>query len=1011
MDICSAPLLLRSNYSLLRGTASVERLVGRAAECGFSSVALTDRNNLYGAIPFYRKARQAGLKPVLGAEMVAGSRRAVVLARNVDGYANLCRLLSRRNLRDDFSLPRQLARCREGLHILTDDTDLAGELSGRVAAGRLWLLLRHPAGRPGEWSRIREASRALNVPLAAMQDVYFLDSEEYEVHRTLSAARENTMVSRLDEAHVAPPDAFFPAPGRVKEIFRDHPQALTNAVSVLEDCDLELPLGRPIFPPCSVPDGETPFSYLHRLCRRGLGRRYDPVTEDARNRLERELRVIEDLGYTEYFIVAWDILEYARREGIPTIGRGSGASSIVSYALGITQADPLKYDIPFERFLHRRREDPPDLDVDLCWRKRDRLIESIYRRYGSEKVAMVSTLNTFRLRSAFRDVARARGMPQDEVDRVSRKLPHSSADTVAHTLASSGADRRCSCGDEELSTIARLAERIRGFPRHTGIHCGGLVIGERPLEEYVPLERASKGIVVTQFDKDAVEERGLIKMDFLGNHGLTIRDEAMEMVDGDLAPGDIPDDDPQTARVLGRAGTVSCCQLESPVMRNLLSMLQPGSIRGLMQALALVRPAPASCGMKEEFVLRTQGEKEVAFEHPLLKGVLGDTRGILLFEDDAMRVASALAGVSLEEGDLLRRAISKGESEEELRRVSHRFIRRAVQNGVSRETASRVWARMSQFNRYSFCRAHAASYAIMAYQLAYLKGHHPAEFMTAVLNHHWGMYPRRVHLEEARRAGVDILGLHINRSEEHFSLEDGGIRVGLGQVKQLTEETLQRTLRLREREPFRSVPDFLRRTGADRREAENLVLAGAFDHTGLNRPQLLWQLTTTGADGAETGSGTGLLFPNRGEEPEPPALAGYSRVRRMKYEMSVLELSVAAHPMQVLRPKLEGPPLPRSDALPELVGRKVCTAGILSATRKTTTRSGDPMQFLTLEDARGLFEVTLFPGSFRDNARHIEGLGPYVVTGTVEDQHGAITLNAASVRPMERPGSDSRKQA
>ncbi|MEF8788482.1 MAG: OB-fold nucleic acid binding domain-containing protein, partial [Planctomycetota bacterium] len=447
--------------------------------------------------------------------------------------------------------------------------------------------------------------------------------------------------------------------------------------------------------------------------------------------------------------------------------------------------------------------------------------------------------------------------------------------------------------------------------------------------------------------------------------------------------------------------TVSCCQLESPAMRNLLSMLQPDSVRGLMQALALIRPAPASCGMKEEFVLRTQGERDISFEHPLLQDVLGDTRGILLFEDDAMRVASALAGVSLEEGDLLRRAISKGDSEEELRRVSRSFIEKAVQNGVSAETASRVWARMAQFNNYSFCRAHAASYAIMAYQLAYLKAHHPAEFMTAVLNHHWGMYPRRAHLEEARRTGVDIRGPHINRSKKGFSLQDGRIRVGLEQVKELTRETLKRALRLRQSEPFGSLPDFLRRTGAGRRETENLVLAGAFDFTGLNRPQLLWQLET--AQRGNTGEEDALLFPNRREEPEPPALTGYSPVRRMRYEMSVLELSVAAHPMQVLRPRMEGPPLPRSDALPELVGQKICTAGILSATRTTTTRHGGAMQFLTLEDEKGLFEVTLFPNSYRGNAGRIEGMGPYVVQGTVEDQHGAISLNAASVRPLGLP--------
>ena len=343
MDTCCAPLLLRSNRSLLTGTAPIDRLVSTAGEYGASALALTDRNNLYGAIPFYKKAREAGLKPVLGAEITACGRRAVALARNMEGYANLCRLLSRRNLRDDFELTAELARCRRGLHILTDDVELAGQLAGRVERGRLWLLLRHPVRRRGEWRTIQDAARELDVPVAATPDVYMAGAGEHEVHRTLAAVRMNAVVSELDEnADVAHPDAYFPPPERVEKVFADHPGALENAAGILQDCDLELPLGRPIFPPCSVPDGETPRSYLRRLCRRGLKERYHPVPDEARERLEKELRVIDELGFTEYFIVVWDILEYARREDIPTIGRGSGASSIVSYVLRIPQAAPLK---------------------------------------------------------------------------------------------------------------------------------------------------------------------------------------------------------------------------------------------------------------------------------------------------------------------------------------------------------------------------------------------------------------------------------------------------------------------------------------------------------------------------------------------------------------------------------------------------------------------------------------------------------------------------------------------
>ncbi|MFP4176278.1 MAG: DNA polymerase III subunit alpha [Candidatus Brocadiia bacterium] len=999
MDSFCAPLLLRSNCSLLTGTAELTELIKLAQHHELRALALTDRNNLYGAIPFYHRAREADIKPIIGTELTTPPYTAVVLAQNATGYMNLCRLLSRRNLKDDFSLPEALTECQQGLHVLTENVDLARTLCEQINQKQLWLLLCHP--RPLSHQRnIRQCARQTGIAPAATPDVYFPEESDRPLHLILAAIRDNTVISDLSDCSVAPPGSRFMSPDEIRETFADTPAALENTAHILRDCNCEIPLGDSVFPTCSTPDDRSALEYLKQLCRAQIRKMYPDNRVCALQRLRKELAIIDDLGFTEYFLFAREVLQYALRKNIPTIGRGSGAGSIVSYLLGITQVDPLAYNIPFERFLHRRRDDAPDLDVDLGWTERDRLIESIYRRYGSRHVAMVSTHSTFRLRSAFRDVARAHGVCQKEVNRLSAKLERNSDRSVYDAVLSTDADTDSPLPEEKLRDIALAAQSLRGFPRHVGVHCGGLVVGERPLEDYVPLERASKGVVITQYDKDAVEERGLVKMDFLGNHGLTIQSRTSAIINQrgikEKPPDPIPDDDPATARLLREGRTLGCCQLESPAMRSLLRRLRPHSIRQLMQVLALIRPAPASGGMKDQFIQRARGEAPVEFAHPLLEDALEETRGILLFEDDAMRVASALADVSLEEGDRLRRAISKADSRQRLREISTYFIHKAKDNGVPPRTAAEVWARMAQFNSYSFCRAHAASYAKMAYELAYLKAHHPLPFMTAVLNHQWGMYPRRTHLEEARRMGLKILPPSVNQSHAEFSAETEGIRVGLGAVKELSEHTLKRIRQARKNRPFDSLPDFLSRTNAGKREAENLILAGALDCTEWNRPQLLWGLKAL--DDRITNTSPGTLFPDGHPLPEPPDLPAYGPMDTLGAEMHALELSVHRHPIIPFRWHLNGPPLPSSNALDSFTGQNIRTMGILTARRTTTTRHGRTMQFLTLEDEHGIFEALLFPQAHQKCDDQLRGIGPYIVEGRVQNRDGVTSINAENIR-------------
>ncbi len=1003
-----APLVLRSNYSLLCGTTPIEDVVHEAKERGYSAVALTDINNLYGAIPFYKRARELGVKPIIGCDLRHDGSGAVLLAKNLSGYSNICRIITRRHLDPDFSLSETLARFQDGLHILTEDTRLAAKLASRVDKNYLWLMLARPGRRVSHQRDLLRQSETLGLRVVATLDMYFLDPEEYALHRVLTAIRQNSVVSRLDPSDLADPHSFLLSSREFQRLFSDYPEGLRNNAGIAEDCNLDIPMGRPIFPTFPLPEECTAPGFLEKLCVEGLRRRYPSVPQQAVERLRHELRIIEKLGFTGYFIFVWDILSHAREKGIPTVGRGSGASSIVSYLLGVTNVDPLTYNIPFERFLHLKRADCPDLDIDLCWIKRDDVIEGIYKKYGASHVAMVSTHSTFRLRGAIRETAKAFGVSNSIVSRLSKRLPYDSRRDVRSVLGRLPGNLRECVDGRVLQDVVRFAEGIRGFPRHLGIHCGGLVIGDRPLDTYVPLERATKGIVITQYEKDAIEEIGLVKMDFLGNHGLTIRDETIRLLrearKQDVRVEEIPDADPPTLKLLRTGSTIGCCQLESPAMRNLLQMLQVSSIKDIMQALALIRPGPASLGMKEKFVRRARGLEPTTFPHPSLVEVLGDSCGIMLYEDDAMLVACALAGVSPEEGDLLRKAISKRNSKEKLMDVSREFIQKALTNGVPLKVAEEMWTQMAKFTSYSFCKAHAASYAILAYQIAFLKAHYPLEFMTAALNHQWGMYPKRVHLGEAKRLGLKILLPCVNRSRREFAMENGKIRIGLEQVKGLSSATIDAILAERGKRPFDSLADFIARVRIGRTELEKLILCGAFDFFGRTRPELIWEAKSTFPSAKRRGSRTALLCPLP-RSLRAPNFEDYPPAKRLQYELETLELSVTHHPLEFIRPRLNQCGFTESRSLQAMIGKPVRVAGILAAVRETDTQRNGAMQFFTLEDETGIFEVTLFPRTHRKYRNVIEDAGPYLVFGTVEEQYGAVTVNA---RKVSRLGGQGR---
>ncbi len=794
-------------------------------------------------------------------------------------------------------------------------TYLVRNRAGYAALCRLITAERLGRERPPDLEGLIEPPR--------VREVLFAAPEGFRVHRLLSAIRRNTLLSMVED--LGGEDAYL------------RPEEDPEAERVAEACDWEfLPAPR-VFP-----RDQGGMERLRALCEKGLAWRYP--ADPPRERLERELAVIGKLGYADYFLVVHDIVRHSRERGVPVAGRGSGASSLVAYVLGITNVCPVTHGIPFERFIHEGRTDYPDLDVDFCWKIRDEIISHVFERFRD--AAMVSTHVRFQERSAFREAARTFGYPDDQISLMQRGRVE----------------------PPDLPRIRAAAASILGFPRHISVHAGGVVL--RP-DGVSPLERAEKGVLVTQYDKDSVEEAGLVKIDLLGNRTLSAIRETIEIVGRTAGvrvdPEALPEDD-AAARLIREGRTLGCGQLESPGMRALLRMMRPRGVRGLMQALALIRPGAASLGMKERFIRRARG-LEAAPPDRLLE----DTYGIMLYEDDAMLAASALAGVSLAEGDRFRRRVQKLRSDEERRAVSREFLKLCERNGTPRRLAEDLWLQMAKFSRFSFCRAHAASYAALAWASAWLAAHYPAAHWVAALNNNHGLYDARVYVEQAKREGIGVRLPCVQRSVVEFTAEEDAIRVGLGRIAGLESREIEAILKQR---PFESLEDFLERVKVSWPSMRNLVLSGAFDWTGTPRPRLLMSARARGL-------------------PVPP-VPDFTEKEKFAHELAILGLSARKHILSYWT----GPREIDSRRLPDFVGRRIRLVGIMDTARITETLRMEPMEFLTLEDEYGLFEAALFPAAFRRCSMLIGTLGPYLVEGRVEDRYGAITISADRITPL-----------
>ncbi len=1102
-------LHVRSEHSHLYGAGRLDELLETARALGYHDLALTDRNGLYGSIAFYRKAREAGLKPILGAELIEGApaggrpgdppgagaargshgppnvpgcsrirlgrldrlgglgrlgrhSRAVLLARNLEGYRTLCRLVTARHLNPAFDLAEAVAADHQGLYVLVPDAALLARLAGRVPEGRLFAMLEEFGDRSMGLANdgLARASSRRRIPLVASGAVAFHAPGRYRAHRTLRAIATLTTVSDVDRRELAHPKAYLKGPDEMAALFRRRPEAAANTVRIAADCNLDLPFGRPIFPSATIPKGETPYSYLAQLAFAGLTARYRPLRPAAVRRLEKELAVIDRLGFADYFLIMHEIVAWARRQDIPCVARGSAAGSLVAWCLGLSGVDPLKYGLLFERFLNLERADCPDIDLDICWRSRDQVIQHVYDTCGAARVAMISTHQSFQAKSAFREVAKAHGLPPEEVNRLSRRLPYGAAASIPDAVLSFPELRDFPVGREDIARILETAAVLNSFPRHLSVHVGGLVIGDRPLTDYLPLQTAAKGIVITQYDAEAVEAVGLVKMDLLAQRSLSIIQTAVREIEKNhgvrIDPEAIRDGDRGAAAILARGDTFGCFQIESPGMRNLLKMMGAKRRMDVILGLSLIRPGPASSGMKDRFIRRRRGLAPAEYLHPALREVLADTYGVMLYQEDVIRVAHAAAGFTPAEADRLRKDLAKGAPPKRIQAWRTRFIRACLARGAPRADAETLWDRVAQFAGYSYCKAHACTYGEIAYRAVYLRAHWPAEFAAAVLANQAGYYERRTYLEDARRRGCPILALDVNasdiepstewvlvdeeslaggldgnraaafpgRRESHLSPVSAGglgrppagpspsrrvaVRMGLMDVRGLSQRAMRRIVASRQADgPYRSVADLMARVRLSREEAENLATAGAMDSLASNRPAALWQVHAL----LESPRSQGPLFEDAADPPPCPDLADYEPLKKLELEDQLLGMTPSANPMAIYRPLIESsppsassPPRQRRDIpihritdLADHPGGEVTVAGIVFAERRARTKTGEFLKFFSLEDETGVIEAVLLPDAYQRLGHRLATRGPYLVTGTLEDRFGAMSLLATDL--------------
>ena len=1006
-NLPSAYLRTHSCYGFLESLLSPQALVDLAVQHHVPALGLTDHCYLSGAVEFYEACKAAGIKPIFGLEIdfiyQGFSGLLTLIARDQSGWSNLSRLSSHllvQNTPVDMAL---LDSHQDGLiAVMGDNRGILRDLllsspSSQNLPARFIDEIKHifPENHYLEIQRfvngplknealLLDLARSHHLPLLATQNIFYAMPAEEARYRTLTAIRHLSVLQGLSPQQLPPGSAHFPAPEDFAHRYQDLPETFENLKNLVDSVNLDLPIGKTHFPEFPTQNGKSQADHLRESAYAGAKRIYKAVTPEIKTRLDYELEIITGMGYEPIFLIVEDILDHARQLGIPTSSRGSAASSLVAHCLDITSPDPLALNLYFERFLNPARKKPPDIDTDIDSSRRDEVIKYVFDAYGNDRVAMVATVNRYRPKSALGDVAKAYGLSPEIVRQLSKRLP------------SSFGFKRENVVDEDpfrsllqehtipmLKNILNDARALLDMPRHLSVHPGGIVIAPFPITDLVPLVHSDTlGINHAQYDLEGIEKLGLVKIDLLGIRGLTVLGEVADRIrswhlseykDGLEVLAKIPSEDDATAQMLCSAKTIGCFQIESPGMRSTLREIQARSVKDIMAALALYRPGPLRGGLRDAFVRRFRGEEEVTDIHESLSSLLGETLGVILYQEQVLRIAHELGGLSLAEADILRRAMSHFDPGGVMVTLQRKFVQNAQERrNVPPETAERIWEMMAAFAGYGFPKAHAASYARLGWNSAWCKTHYPAEFMAAVLGFGGGYYSQRVYLMEARRLGLSLHGPHINHSNHRFRVAypkgQPKLYMGLNQVRDLTQRTISAILQKR---PFNSLEDFLLRVDPQKREARHLLMCGALEGL-VSIPKGLARIEHKGHTGQMQ------LFNPMTQEDD------WTDEQKFEAQRQILGVSLDSNPLELMADRIHSLGAITTLEAESRVGENVLVAGMRQTWRRTRTRSSQMMAYLSLEDLEGSLLVLITPKVYQRYYQDLQEAGPFLVRGIIE---------------------------
>ena len=1063
-------LHVHTQYSLLDGAARIPELVKKAKTLGMDALAITDHGAMYGVIDFYKECQKQGIKPILGMEAYVAPRslkdregqreyaHLILLAKNQTGYQNLMRLSSIAFVEGFYYKPRidygVLEQYREGLICLSaclagdipqlllqgryeDAKALAARLQGIFGPDFYIELQNH--GLPEQQRILPQLARLaqeLSIETVATNDVHYVNREDAESQDVLLCIQTNRVVADENRMRMEAEEFYLKSQEEMAQMLHAYPESLANTEKIAEKCQVEIQFGQRHLPGFTAPDGMDNNEYLRKLCREGLERKMPGASQAVRERLEHEVDVIIQMGFVDYFLIVWDFVDFAHRKGIFVgPGRGSGAGSLAAYAMDITDIDPIKYDLIFERFLNPERVSMPDFDIDFCIERRQEVIDYVVQKYGADHVAQIITFGSMAAKAAIRDVGRALDMPYADTDRIAKLVPNVLGITLDQALEQSGELRALYEGDPKVQKLLDLSRKLEGLPRHASTHAAGVVICASPTVEYVPLQR-NEDAITTQFTKDTIEELGLLKMDFLGLRTLTVIRDCLDFVEADQ--GVRPDlskldyGDPKVYEMIAAADTDGVFQLESAGMRQFLTQFKPNCFEDIIAGIALFRPGPME--QIPRYIRGKNDPKSVSYPDERLRPILEKTYGCMVYQEQVMQIVRDLAGYSWGRSDLVRRAMAKKKPEVMEKERAYFVdgivedgqvkVPGAVRNGVSRKVANRIFDEMMDFASYAFNKSHAAAYAVVAYRTAWLKVYYPVEFLTALINSFLGTSIEKMaeYVYYCKQKSIDVLPPDINKSKAKFTVEGGKIRFGLAGIRNVGEAFIDEMVAEREKNgPFVDFYDFIRRSDGKKRMVEGLIKAGCFASMGYKRSQLLGvyeqMLEAASGERKQRAMGQISLFDLAGGGKEDtgldipvPDMPEYEAAMLLSMERETLGIYISGHPLLDYAEELKKLGTTVSGLL-EADGtgqykeeQRLKLGGIVTAVRTKPTRSGKGlMAYVTLEDLSGSMELTLFPSAFEKHGAKLAVDSIVVVSGRLnirEEQKN--TLLVEDVRALEK---------